>query len=183
MCGCAAASPIDSTGAKHASLPSSNAHHSARVFCLKSARELLLERGPVRAVHLRRQAARVDAELAQQLGVELRLDRADRDVLAVLGLVGVVEGRAAVEQVRAALLGLQARRAEAEEHRHQQRAPSTIAASTTWPWPERCASSSAQTMPNASSMPPPPKSPTRLSGGTGASPARPIACSAPVSAM
>ena len=62
-------------------------------------------------------------------------------------------------------------------------APSTIAASTTWPLPERCASTSAQAMPNASSMPPPPKSPTRLSGGTGAPPARPMAFSTPVSAM
>ena len=47
-------------------------------------------------------------------------------------------------------------------------APSTMAASTTWPLPERCASSSAATSPRASSMPPPPKSPIRLSGGTGA---------------
>ena len=39
-----------------------------------------------------------------------------------------------------------------------------------------------QTIPNASSMPPPPKSPTRLSGGTGGSPARPIIDSVPDSA-
>ena len=39
------------------------------------------------------------------------------------------------------------------------------------------------TTPNASSMPPPPKSPTRLSGGTGASPRRPIGSSAPASEM
>ena len=53
-------------------------------------------------------------------------------------------------------------------------APSTMAASTTWPSPDRWASSTAHTMPKARNMPPPPKSPTRLSGGTGASPARPI---------
>ncbi len=53
-------------------------------------------------------------------------------------------------------------------------APSTMAASTTWPWPERAASSSAATMPKASNMPPPPKSPTRFSGGTGAESARPM---------
>ena len=58
-------------------------------------------------------------------------------------------------------------------------APSTMAASTTWPWPDRCASSRPRTTPNASSMPPPPKSPTRFSGGTGASPRRPIESSAP----
>ncbi len=62
-------------------------------------------------------------------------------------------------------------------------APSTIAASTTWPRPLLRASITPQAMPKASSMPPPPKSPTRLSGATGASPARPMACSAPERAM
>src|SRR3970040_1739326 len=62
-------------------------------------------------------------------------------------------------------------------------APSTIAASTTWPWPVLRACSSAQAMPKPSSMPPPPKSPTRLSGGTGASPLRPKAPSTPASAV
>src|ERR1039457_5818377 len=52
-------------------------------------------------------------------------------------------------------------------------APSTIAASITCPRLEERASDSAHTMPNARSMPPPPKSPTRFSGGTGRSPARP----------
>ena len=61
--------------------------------------------------------------------------------------------------------------------------PSTMAASTTWPWPDDARSTSAHTTPKASSMPPPPKSPTRLSGGTGVSPARPIESSAPASAM
>src|ERR1700737_2134936 len=51
--------------------------------------------------------------------------------------------------------------------------PSTIAASTTWPRPDRSRSSSAARMPSASSMPPPPKSPSRLTGGTGRSPAPP----------
>ncbi|OPZ01185.1 MAG: hypothetical protein BWZ09_02774 [Alphaproteobacteria bacterium ADurb.BinA305] len=62
-------------------------------------------------------------------------------------------------------------------------APSTIAASTTCPLPEACASSIAHTTPKASSIPPPPKSPIRLSGTTGFWPFSPIACSAPVSAM
>ena len=61
--------------------------------------------------------------------------------------------------------------------------PSTIAASTTWPFPERCRSTSAHTTPNASSMPPPPKSPTRLRGGSGFSPRRPRWKSVPDSAM
>ncbi len=46
-------------------------------------------------------------------------------------------------------------------------APSTMAASTTWPRPERWASRRAAHIPKASSIPPPPKSPTRLSGGHG----------------
>jgi hypothetical protein len=56
-------------------------------------------------------------------------------------------------------------------------------ASTTCPRPDRPDSSSAHAMPNASEDAPPPKSPTRFSGGTGRSPARPIACRAPVSEM
>ena len=58
-----------------------------------------------------------------------------------------------------------------------------MAASTTCPLPERPASTSAQATPNPSSMPPPPKSPTRFKGGTGASPFLPMACSMPERAM
>ena len=61
--------------------------------------------------------------------------------------------------------------------------PSVIAASTTWPLPDFCASSRPATTPRASSMPPPPKSPTRLSGGTGLPPLLPIEWSTPESAM
>ena len=61
--------------------------------------------------------------------------------------------------------------------------PSTMAASTTWPAPVVRALRMAASMPKASSMPPPPKSPTRLRGGSGRSPARPMAPSAPDSAM
>ena len=42
-----------------------------------------------------------------------------------------------------------------------------MAASTTWPLPELRASSTAHTTPKASIMAPPPKSPTRFSGGAG----------------
>jgi hypothetical protein len=62
-------------------------------------------------------------------------------------------------------------------------APSTIAASTTWPAPVAARETSAQTMPKARSSPPPPKSPTTFNGGVGGWPARPNACSAPASAM
>ena len=57
--------------------------------------------------------------------------------------------------------------------------PSTMAASTTWPLPDVRASTTPHTMPKASSMPPPPKSPTRLSGGCGRSSGRPMAPRAP----
>ena len=57
--------------------------------------------------------------------------------------------------------------------------PSVMAASTTWPWPDLRASSTAQTTPKASIMPPPPKSPTRFSGGGGGLSARPVEYSMP----
>ena len=62
-------------------------------------------------------------------------------------------------------------------------APSTMAASTTWPWPERDASSRPHTTPKARSIPPPPKSPTMLRGGTGRSPFRVKLLRTPASAM
>ncbi len=61
--------------------------------------------------------------------------------------------------------------------------PSTIAASTTCPSPDDLASRSAHATPNASSMPPPPKSPTTFIGGVGLPPARPKCASAPASEM
>src|SRR5437762_3252605 len=53
-------------------------------------------------------------------------------------------------------------------------APSTIAASTTWPRPERFASSKAASTPTTRYNDPPPKSPSRLSGGTGPRPPSPF---------
>ena len=88
---------------------------------LEQRGELLLQLRPARLVHLVRQALAGEAEALEQLLVELRLDRADRHVLPVLALVGVVEVRAGVEQVRAATLVPEARVAEAVEHRHQDR--------------------------------------------------------------
>ena len=61
--------------------------------------------------------------------------------------------------------------------------PSTIAASTTWPLPELCRSHSAARMPTSKNIEPPPKSPTRFSGGTGRSLTRPMACRMPFSEM
>ena len=127
--------------------------------------------------------AGVEAEDLEQGGEELRLDGADRDLLAVGAAVHVVEGRAGVEQVRAALVGPEARSALAPKNGAMSSAvPSTIAASTTWPSPVRSAWSSPATSPRASSIPPPPKSATRLSGGVGSWPARPMWASAPATA-
>src|SRR3954451_932500 len=89
---------------------------------LEDAVEPALELGPRIAVVLRRQVLALEPGLLQQQVVELRLDRADRDVLAVLGLVGAVEMRAAVEQVHAALAVLpDARAGEAIDAAEQQR--------------------------------------------------------------
>ena len=62
-------------------------------------------------------------------------------------------------------------------------APSTMAASTTWPTPLLPTSSRAATTPSARNAPPPPKSPSRLIGGTGGSPSVPMCPSAPARAM
>ena len=48
---------------------------------------------------------------------------------------------------------------------------------------DRASGGRGGTMPKASIIPPPPKSPTRLIGGVGFSPARPKWASAPASAM
>ena len=82
--------------------------------------QFVLEVHPLILVHLRAEAVRIDAGLLHQFGVELRLDGADADVLAVLGLVGVVEVRAAVAHVRSALV-LEAPASHGEEHGHQGR--------------------------------------------------------------
>ena len=71
---------------------------------LEDAVELALELRPRLAVHLRRQALALQAGLLEQQLVELRLDRSERDELAVLGLVGAVEMRAAIEHVGPALV-------------------------------------------------------------------------------
>jgi hypothetical protein len=64
--------------------------------------EALLGRGPRFAVELGGQVlGALEAEAAQELVVELGLDRADGDVAVVLRLVDLVERRAGVEQVDA----------------------------------------------------------------------------------
>ena len=81
-----------------------------------------LQRRPATLVHLPGELlVAIEAGDAHQLGVELRLDRADRDVLAVGAAVDVVEVRAGVEQVGAALLAPDPGLRHRPEHRHQRR--------------------------------------------------------------
>ena len=105
LCGWLGASARLSTGAKQTSVPSMIAHHSSRVLVLITAASLAFSAGQAVAVHLGLERRVVEAGLLQQQGVELRLDRAQRDPAPAGALVGVVELRAAVEQVRAALVG------------------------------------------------------------------------------
>ena len=78
---------------------------------------------PVGPVHLCRELLiAVEPGQSQQFGVELRLDRTDRDVLAVRALVHVVEVGPGVEQTLAALVNVvHTHLAQRPEHRHQDR--------------------------------------------------------------
>ena len=102
LCGCCAASLMVSTGAKHTSVCSISGAPLVAGLRREQFGEPLLEVRPRRLVHLLGELGIVvETGEPQQLGVELRLDRADRDVLAVGAPVHVVEVRAGVEQVRA----------------------------------------------------------------------------------
>src|SRR4051812_49337479 len=68
---------------------------------LEDRSEAFAQHRPADAVHLRWQVVTFEAETLDQLGVELRFERTERDVLAVPGLVRVVERRAGVEDVGA----------------------------------------------------------------------------------
>ena len=58
---------------------------------------------PAGRVELRGQFLGVERETAQQFRVELRFERTDCDVPSIRGLIRVIERRAAVKQVGAAL--------------------------------------------------------------------------------
>ena len=98
-CGWAGASPRPSTGVTQASVPSKAAAHSSRVRLRERLGEPAAVLGPVRDVVLRARQGVGEPEPLEEGRVELRLQRADRDVAAVGAGVGVVEGRPAVEQV------------------------------------------------------------------------------------
>src|SRR5882757_546751 len=80
-----------------------------------------LELRPRLAVHLSRQALALESGLLQQQRVELRLDRPHRDELAVLGFVGAVEMRAAVQDVGFAVVVPQTGTRHAVDTAQQQR--------------------------------------------------------------
>ena len=122
-------------------------------------------------------------ESLHELRVEVRFDRTDRDELPVGRLVDVVERRARVEHGSCPARPRSRWRVRAKNGVSISAAPSTMAASITWPWPVRAASNAAHAIPKASSMPPPAKSPSTLIGGVGFSPARPSGSSTPASAM
>ena len=79
-----------------------------------------LELGPAGAVPLVGEVGVGDAGRVQEEGVELGLDGADGNVLAVGAAVGVVEVGAAIEEVAAALLAPLAHGLEGVHHGHQQ---------------------------------------------------------------
>ena len=103
-------------------VPAKNSTHSSRVRVAEERGEALLELRPLGTVHLLRGIEVVELRGArEQVGVELRLVRRDRHVLAVGRLVHVVEVRAAVEEVGAAVAPA-AHRVDAEEDAHELRA-------------------------------------------------------------
>ena len=87
----------------------------------KTVPEKLTQRGPVAGVGPVRRAGQ--AEPGEQRGVEPRLERAHRHPLAVRGLVHVVPGHAAVEQVDPALVPPHPLVQEHQRHGEQRRHP------------------------------------------------------------
>src|SRR5690606_36174058 len=78
---------------------------------------------PAAAVPLRPQPGRVEADALQQIGVELRLERRDRDPLAVRAFVDIAEVRAGIGGVGAALVLPYARSPETIEDGEQRHRP------------------------------------------------------------
>ena len=167
-CAPSGASARSRTGATHPSTPSNAAAHSSRVRVRKA-----------RAQHRPHSRPCPPGPAAQELRIVYPEDsRRSRRRIAARArrrrcsgrpcTVGAVEGRPAVQQVRAALVAPQPAGVMAVDHRHQEDAPSTMAESITCPRPLRCRSSSAARIPTTRNIVPPPKSATRLSGGTGA---------------
>ena len=183
LCGWSGASAGERTGAAQASLPSKIASHSARVLAAKTAANRSFISGQASRSIWSGSSSALQADQPDQLGVELGLDGADADEPAVRCLVDLVEVGAGVQQVGAALVRPDPRGAQGEGHGHQRGGAVDHGRVDDLAVPVRWALMMAANMPKASNMPPPPKSPTRLRGGSGRSPARPIGSRAPARAM
>ena len=145
-----------STGATQASVGSNSAAHSSRRLLQQTRGDGVAHGVPAAAVVLASDEGGVERQQPGELGEELRLQAGDGDVAAVGGLVGVVEGRAGIEQVGAAPILQRPGGHEGEERRASIEAPSIIAASTTWPLPERERSKRAASRPAIRNIVPPP---------------------------
>lgn len=98
----------------------------------------------------------VERQQSCEFGEEPGFKAADGDVACVRRLIGIVEGRAGIEQVRAAHVTPQARCHQGVHSVVSIEAPSVIAASITWPLPERERSNRAASAPATSITAPPP---------------------------
>ena len=84
--------------------------------------QLVLQQRPARGVELGVEIGIVrQSGKPAQFGIELRFDRADRHVLAIQSLVGIVKMRAGIQQVDAAFVTPAHGRAKPPDHAHQQR--------------------------------------------------------------
>src|SRR5262245_31449014 len=72
--------------------------------CGYDARKVLGQDRPALAIVLFGKRCRIKTQLADELGVEALLNGADREPLAIFGLVDIVPGRSAVDHVDAALV-------------------------------------------------------------------------------
>ena len=83
----------------------------------------LVPAGAVDGGHGDVDAVEVDPDGSEELALELRLDRTDRDVLPVAGLVHVVERGAGIDVVRASFVAPHTHESAPMEDRHEQRRP------------------------------------------------------------
>ena len=143
--------------------------HSSRVRVRNTSANRCPQRRPARLVVLVGQRrSPVRPRPSSSVGVELRLDRADRHVAAVGASRSSrrTARRRRAGSCRARRTRTPPRAMPPNSGAISSAAPSTIAASTTWPAPDgRALDQRGAARPSASSIPPPPKSPTRLSGG------------------
>ena len=150
------ASSQSSTGATQASIGSNTRTHSLARLLAEHRGQIALwraARSPGRSAD--RAPPRRCRAAVQELGVEFRFDRADRHPSSVGALVHVVEMRAGISEVAAALGRSMPAACMPKKVVASDAVPSTIAASTTCPRPELRASRIAASSPNARYSEPP----------------------------